>query len=237
MAVDRVGLARALAEIVADPPAFTDLPGRLCAACLDALPVDGVGLTLMTMQPGGRALLGATDAAGSRIEQLQFELGEGPCVSAFADRQPVLVPDLAAEEPHTRWPMFTREASTTGVAALFAFPLQVGAAGIGVLDCHRLRPGPLEETTEALLAADVVTLALLNLQARIAEGDGTLFDLSWRNHAVVHQATGALAARMAISTGEALARLRAYAFREARPLWEVAADVVAGKLEISREDE
>ena len=70
---------------VAEPSA-AELPRRLCAACHAVLPVDGVGLSLMARdQPNGRMLLGASDALGAQIEELQFSLGEGPCVSAFAD--------------------------------------------------------------------------------------------------------------------------------------------------------
>src|SRR5256885_3628891 len=106
MAVDRVRLAGALTAIVAGAPEIRLFPERLCAACVNVLPVDGVGLSLMTRdQPGGRALLGASDAVGARIEELQFDLGEGPCFSAFNDARPVLVPDLQDDEPRVRWPM------------------------------------------------------------------------------------------------------------------------------------
>jgi GAF domain/ANTAR domain len=235
MAVDRVRLAGALAEIAAGSPEIEDFPERLCAACVDALPVDGVGLSLITRdQPDGRTLLGASDVTGAQIEELQFTLGEGPCVSAFTDARPVLVPDLQDTEPRLRWPMFTREAEAVGVGALFAFPLQVGAIGIGVLDCHRSRKGPFGETAEALAVADAVTMALITLRVglRLDPRQLDLFDLSWRTHAVVHQATGALSAQLGVSTADALARLRAHAFLHSRPLEAVARDVLDGGLRI-----
>jgi hypothetical protein len=241
MAVDRIRLAGALTAIVADRPTRGELPDRLCSACVAALPVDGVGLSLMTpREPGERMLLGASDAIGTRIEELQFELGEGPCVSAFSEARPMLVEDLQGEEAQARWPMFSRAAPATGARSLFAFPLMIGMAGIGVLDCHRTRTGPLEQTAEALAVADAVTMALLNLQARergqAFDRDADLFDLSWRSHAVVHQATGVLAAQFGIPPDEALARLRARAFRLSRPLQQLAADVVAGRLRLSPDD-
>ena len=238
MAVDRIQLAGALAEIVADPPGTADIPERLCRACRAALPVDGVGLSLMPKdQPDGRVLLGASDERGARIEEWQFGLGEGPCVSAFVAGRPMLVPDLQAREIRVRWPMFTREAALAGVGAVFAFPLQIGVIGIGVLDCYRVHAGPLEEMAEALAVTDAVTVALLNIE--VAGGDNgvdevALFDLSWRTHAVVHQATGALAAEFGIAVGEALARLRAHAFAVSRPLDEIAVQVLTGRLRLTR---
>jgi hypothetical protein len=238
MAVDRVRLTGALAEIVADPSWTGEFPKRLCRACSAALPVDGVGLSLIVHdQPDSRVLLGASDQRGARIEELQFGLGEGPCVSAFTAGQPVLVPDLRAKEAAVRWPMFTREAMRAGIGAVFAFPLQIGAIGIGVLDCHRSRAGPLVEVAEALAVTDAVTIALLNAQAPGGDGANTdvdLFDLSWRNHAVVHQATGALSADLGISIAEALVRLRAHAFRYSRLVDAVANDVLAGRLQLAR---
>ncbi len=47
---------------------------------------------------------------------------------------------------------------------------------------------------------------------------------------VVHQATGMVAAQLEVSVGQALVRLRAYAFGNDRPLTDVARDVVARKL-------
>ncbi len=240
MGVERIELAGALAAIVADPPRAEDLPERLCTACLSVLPVDGVGLSLMTRtDSGGRTLLGASGEVGAKIEQLQFDLGEGPCVSAFSEAQPVLISDLEATEVSARWPLFAHEARSTGVRALFAFPMQVGTIAIGVLDCHRMRPGALDDVSDALTVTDAVTMALLNFHYRASEGRDAveLFDVSWRSHAVVHQATGMLSAQLDIRTDEALAILRAHAFRWSRPVDAVASDLVARRLHLPQENQ
>jgi hypothetical protein len=242
MAVDRARLAAELASIMADGADRVDFPVRLCRACVAVLPVDGVGISLMTRAGGPvRATLGASDATADRIEELQYTLGEGPCLSAFADAQPVLVPDLGSAEARARWPVFTRETDGVGAGALFAFPLQVGVIGIGVLDCHRVRAGSLVEVDEALLLADVLTVALLDFQVgdgmagRDGMGVGSgvdLFDVSWHNHAEVHQATGMIASQLEVSTEVAFVRLRAYAFRHRRPLTAVARDVLGRRLRL-----
>jgi hypothetical protein len=222
-------------QIVEAAPNPADLPVQLCAACLNVLPVDGVGLSLMGgNHVGGRALLGASDAIGARLEDLQFNLGEGPCASAFSDGQPVLVPDIYAADAQARWPMFTLEAQTTPVRAVYAFPLQLGAISLGAMDCYRTQAGTLAEVTEAVIVAETVTLALLQAQARDTErggdGESQLADLVVGHHAQVHQATGMVSAQLEVSLEEAFVRLRAYAFRHDRSLDEVGADVVARKL-------
>jgi hypothetical protein len=238
MSIDPLRLAEALRTLVTAPPTMDELPRRLCIACQRTLPVDGVGVSLITNgQTGGRILLGASDPVGAQIEQLQFDLGEGPCASAFAAGQPVLVPDTRGEDARRRWPMFTQGAEGLAVGSLFAFPLQVGSITFGVLDCHRSRPGPLVEIDEVLAVADALTVALLHVQASTTEGrSADVFDLAWRNHAEVHQATGWLSAALGIPVADALARLRGYAFGGGRPLHAVAADILAGRLTLAAEE-
>lgn len=57
--------------------------------CLEALAVDGALVTVVGTG-GGRVLLYASDTAAQELDDLQFSLGEGPCLSAFDDAHPVL---------------------------------------------------------------------------------------------------------------------------------------------------
>jgi GAF domain-containing protein len=208
------------------------LPSRLCAACLSALPVSGVGAALMTDDGPSGVVLAATDDRARNVEELQFALGEGPCVEASNGSQPVLEPDLAtAGSP--RWPRFGAAVHHAGIRAVFAFPLRVGAIRVGVLDLYRDAPGPLtlHELTEALAFADAATAVILHLQDH--DGDtsaeavliGPIDD-----RAEVHQATGMITIQLGVSLTEALLRLRAYAYASGRTVSSVAADVVTRRL-------
>ena len=99
--------------------------------------------------------LWASDEVARKLDDLQFSLGEGPCVEAFVYRRPVLVADLT-KHAHPRWPVFAAAALRTPVRALFVLPVQAGAITVGVLDLYRDTPGMLEpdELTGALCAAD-----------------------------------------------------------------------------------
>ncbi len=236
--VDRAQFAQALTAIVTEVRRKDDLPNRLCQACLTALPVDGVGVSLISgRHAGNRVLLGASDDVGQYIEEVQFSLGEGPCVTCFEQARPVLVPDITDVEARLQWPAFVELIADREVRAVFAFPLQVGAIGIGVLDCHRVQPGPLDEVNGALVVANALTTAVLGYQAAqlTTLSKPELIDLSWRNHAAVHQATGMASSQWHVTTDEALARLRAHAFREGRTLDELATDVIARRLRFAPE--
>jgi GAF domain-containing protein len=212
----------------------TDLPGSLASACVRALPVSGVGLALMTDE-GPAGIITATDGAALELEELQFTLGEGPCVDASRTGRPVLQPDLAVTAP-VRWPAFAGGALEAGIRAVFAFPLRVGAIRVGVLDLYRDHAGPLspDELTDALSFADAATLVLLHEQAGSpVRGAIPIAD----DRAEVHQATGVVSVQASVGLAEALVMLRARAFAESRPLGGLARDVLAGTVNFGRADD
>jgi hypothetical protein len=204
---------------------------RLCAVCAEVTAMNGAGLMLMSGDvPRGSVC--TTNDVSALIEQLQYALGEGPCVDAYQQDRPVLEPDLA--HPLTpRWLAFTGPALEAGVRALFGFPLQVGAVRLGALNLYRDQPGPLtdDQHADALVMADVAAQAILVLQANAPAGKlAAELEAGADLHYVVHQAAGMVAAQLDVSVGHALIRLRAYAFGNDRPLDEVAQDVVARRL-------
>jgi len=233
-----VRVTEILAAVRAGSPHGSGLAAGLVHACARSLPVSGVGLALMTAK-GPAGTVAATDGAALELEELQFSLGEGPCVDASRSGRPVLQPDLAATGPR-RWPAFADGALAAGVAAVFAFPLRVGAIHVGVLDLYRDSPGVLDaaELTEARSYADAAALLLLHLQTR-SDGETVPLDalaLS-RDRAEVHQATGMLSVRAGIGLAEALSLLRARAFAEQRSISDLAHDVVRGTVDPTDESD
>lgn len=226
--VDRVGLSGALSAALSGGSAEAAL--AICRACVTWLPMTGASITVMDGAQGQESVC-ATGPGAARIDELQFSLGEGPCVQAFSTGRAVLVTDIAAAD-EDRWPMFAAAAAETGARGMYVFPLQAGASRLGVLDCYRDRPGPLDdrELAGALLAADAALWALLDhLDAHTGPngpGRSSGYDGSALAHAEVHQATGMLMAQAGTTAPAALAALRAAAFLEDRGVAEVAADVV-----------
>jgi hypothetical protein len=205
--------------------------GTLCDVGARVLHMSGAGIMLMSGDvPRGSVC--TTNDVSTVIEELQYALGEGPCVDAYHEERPVLEPDLAhPSEP--RWPAFTAPALEAGARAVFGFPLQVGAVRLGALNFYRDRPGPLSEDqhADALVMADVAAQAVLAMQAGAPPGElAAELEASADFRYVVHQASGMVAAQLDVSVGVALIRLRAYAFANDRPLSDVAEAVVARTL-------
>ena len=218
--------ARFLAA-TAKVPELDDGPVRLCAACVLALPVQRAGIA--THVPGiGLEVLAASDEVAERVEWAQVTVGEGPGLDAIAGGGPIFVPNTAHAQG--RWPVFLSEIADSGIGAMFALPLQLGAIKVGVLDLYCDAPGRLgnDDFADAVAVSDLVTAILLTTgrNGRMPESLGPWWDqpMSTRE---VHQATGMIMAQLGVDARVAFARLQAFAFGSSRLLTEVAHEVVA----------
>jgi len=96
----------------------TDFPvqgilDRLVKRIVDVLPVTAAGVTLISADLDPRYVAASNESA-LRFEELQGELGEGPCLAAYHTGEAISVPDLSAGE----WfPTFSPRALDAGLAA------------------------------------------------------------------------------------------------------------------------
>ena len=206
---------------------------RLCEVFPDIVGVNGAGVMLMSGDIP-RGSLCTTNEVSQLIEDLQYSLGEGPCVDAYHQDRSVAEADLA--HPATaRWLAFSPPALEAGVRAVFGFPLRVGTVRLGALNLYRDTPGPLsaDHHADALVLADVAARWVLEAQAGAPpETIATELEAGADFHFLVHNAAGMVSAQLGISVAEALIRLRGYAFGHDRPLADVAEAVVARRLRI-----
>jgi hypothetical protein len=200
---------------------------RLLELSVEMLATSGASVAVV----GDGEHVGALAVAGSvsaEVDDLQFSLGEGPCIAADLSLGPVLEPDLALAVG--QWPAFAPAALALGVAAAFAFPLRVGSVHLGVLTLYRVEPGDLDgaDLADAVALARVATHLLLELEGNLPPGSlpdrlGEVVD----HRANVHQATGMIAAQLGSDVATALGRLRAFAWSRDRSVGDVADDVVS----------
>ena len=210
--------------------------GDVCAAAVAAVEVTGAWLSAASGSQAGH-LMQVTDEVSEQLAELQLTLGEGPALDATAFGGPALASDLAERESGRRWPAFAPAACQVGAAAVFAFPLVIGAIQAGVLGLYRDKPGRLSDVQlgDALLFADTATLLLLDAQADGHDGLGGLggqqADLA-RHRAEIDQATGMLTEQLGVGITEAFTRLRAYAYANDLRLADAARDIVARRLRL-----
>jgi ANTAR domain-containing protein len=221
-----------------------------CAAAVATVDVTGAWLIAARGAEAGH-LMHVTDQVSELLAELQLTLGEGPGPDAAASGGPVLASDLDEIEAARRWPAFAPAARRAGAAAIFAFPLQLGAIRTGVMSLYRLRSGPLSafQLGDALIFADAATLLLLDAQDQppqdypvraggsAAPGPGGQPADLTRHRAEIDQATGMLTEQLGVGIAEAFIRLRAYAYAHDRRLSDLARDIVARRLRLSPDPE
>jgi GAF domain-containing protein len=200
---------------------------KLGALFMDLLPISGAAISVFD-QSRRTSLIHSTDTTATRLEELHFDLGEGPLFDAFAGSSTVFVPDLAVAE---RWPAFLRSATELRVGAIFVFPLMLGAACTGGVTCYRTTPGPLDdEAIEVGTALSHAVASPASLQALVLAQDEPAENSSIELRREVHQATGMVLWQLNLSATDAFSRIRAYAFSSGSSVQEVAHDVVSRRL-------
>lgn len=203
---------------------------------MEALPVTGTAVSTIGDLLGTETV-SASDAVAARLDELQFDLGEGPCWDALTLRRPVLEPDLEGR-PRRAWPSFTAAAIDAGVGALFAFPMLVGPLRIGAVDLYAREALPLDEahTQAATRLAEAAGRTLLRRALAAAGREEPPEDANPFSRRVVHQATGMVLAQLDVSADDARMVIQAHAFATERSMMEVSRDILDGRLDLSELD-
>jgi GAF domain-containing protein len=171
--------------------------------------------------------LSATDPTIARVDELQLDLGEGPCWDALDAGRPVMEPDLLGA-PRRYWPAFSPAVRAEPIAALFAFPMQVGPFRIGAIDLYDVRPRELgdDDVASVVEFAAVTGRQVLRRALRYtAIDDADVVPPHARR--VIHQATGFVIAQLGVPAEDAELLIRASAFAEGRTMREIAEELVS----------
>ncbi|MBT2274159.1 GAF and ANTAR domain-containing protein [Rhodococcus qingshengii] len=211
-------------QIPAEPFAVTK---RLSRELVEGTGIDGVGVAVFASE-ATRDLVFATDSVAEELDEMQFTLGEGPCLDAFRFHRPELHDDIVSGEALARWPAFSAQSAALGAASVYAYPLaEEGGAPFGVLELYGRLPVSLSAQEEAscrLFAASIgraVLSELAPVHALISRPDDGVF-----RRGNVNVAAGMLAVQLQVSVEEALVRLRARAFSRQRRITAIAGDVI-----------
>jgi GAF domain-containing protein len=212
-----------------DEPSTT----RLCVVCAEVTAMSGAGIMLM-LDDRPHGSLCTTNDTSAVIEELQYTLGEGPCIDAHRQQRPVLEPDLA-NPALSRWSAFAAPAVAAGARAIFGFPVAVDEVHLGALNLYRDHPGPLsdDQHADARILADVAARSIIGMQAVADPGSlGSALEEGTDFRYIVHQAAGMISVQLGIPVADALLRLRAHAFGHDRRLTDLARDVVERRLRL-----
>ncbi len=209
-----------------------DVPqaSRICTAGLGLLGVTTLSIALVI--DGTYAPMGSSSTLGASLDDQQFAIGDGPTFAAVNSIDPILAEDLLDHASTVRWPLFSSVAPRDDARAIFAFPLRIGAANLGVMSAYRAQPGALtsEQFTYGLVLATFAGAEIVrSLSGQPELAEQAIDPLSY-DQSTVQFAVGMIAERFSISIVDALVRLRAHAFTRELTVTEVARMVVAGRI-------
>lgn len=199
-----------------------DLSARLAHEVLPG--TAGAGVTLI--REGKRLTAAYSDELVKRADALQYDLDEGPCLSAWKDGRPYLIESMEKED---RWPRWAPAARGLGMRSAISFPLVVRGNHLGAVKAYSSQNGAYDER-------DVRTLEMFANQAGIvlanvvsytdAQEMGSHLKRALRTRQEIAMAMGILMEREAVDEERAFTVLRNTAGSRNVKLHQVASELV-----------
>jgi GAF domain-containing protein len=207
--------ARSLHEL----ESIADVLNRLVQVACTAVPgAEFAGVSLA--RHGGIETVAASDPLVGKADQLQYELGEGPCLDAMAGQTPTVVIDMNAER---RWPRFAPRAVELGVRSQMGIEIFRDGPAVGGLNLYAGKPGAFDDTTQhaATLFAVHAAIAL--------DKTMTVTDLTkaLQTRQTIGQAVGIVMHRYTVNEHAAFQYLVRVSQNSNIPLREVARTIVS----------
>jgi GAF domain-containing protein len=197
----------------------------LLADCLGLLGADTAGVLVRVDR--GLELMAATSHKATELELYQVQVHDGPCVETIETGDSVAV--TGADALSGRWPDFGRAMAAAGFETVLASPMRWHERVLGGLNLFWTTSRTLshEERDLAQAFADITTLALMQSStADDPESVAQRLRAALQGRVVIERAKGVLAQTDDMEMDEAFARLVEVSDQTARPLSQVAQEVL-----------
>lgn len=171
--------------------------------------IEGAELCSVSLVRSGEiSTVGATADVCRRLDELQYETEEGPCLSSIEEQAMFQIPDLREDDT---WPVFSkRAAAETPVRSMLSFVLQVHEDALGGLNLMSSEAESFDEddiSTGALFAV-YAGIALKNaVDSEDASVSKAELEQGLETRKVIGQATGLLMAQEGLTSEEAFRRM------------------------------
>lgn len=226
--VDSLAFAGVVRSLESQP----DYGSTLQSVCEWAVTILGADDAAMTVIQHGRfTTVAATGDLPLRVDRIQYQAGEGPCLESLAEGELLASPDLQTEQ---RWPAFsTRAVNETGVRSMISHRLSVREGVIGALNVYSRRPHVFSDEDLSHLKI-FTTHAAVALQASETEAKVTELERALSSNRRIGMAVGIVMAGRGLTGDAAFQALRKASMDGNRKLVEVAEDVIyTGRLDDS----
>jgi len=213
---------RVLAEAVrqmADEQSISTTLERIVQTCVEAVEhCEMAGVSIV--EHGGIRTMAATDETLRVIDQLQFDLAEGPCFDALRAEDSVTSNDLAHDDRWSTWgPAMV---SRVGMRSVLSYRLATRRDAIGALSLYAAEAGAFDHEDvfegHVLAAHTSVVLAATLKEEQLHR--------ALESRTVIGQATGRLIERFGLDADQAFAVMRRVSQNHNIKLYAVAQHLV-----------
>ena len=198
---------------------------RVAEYAVRAIPgAEGAGLTLLEENRSDTIV--ATADFVARIDDIQYSLGQGPCVSAVADRKIVLSGSLGGDR---RWPQFGSRVARLGVHSVVSLPLITDEGVVGAMNVYAHDKNAFTADAERLGELFAVPAAIAVQNAQVLAQTKRLasqLQAALSSRGVIERALGIMMSRSGGTEAEALDRLRTLSQNQHEKLPVVAQGIV-----------
>jgi GAF domain-containing protein len=214
-----------LTRLASDRLPLEDLLTRVATYAVQAIPgADGAGLTLLEQDRADTIV--ATAPFVTEVDDIQYGMKQGPCISAAREGQTVMSGSLGGD---SRWPRFGGRVARLGVHSVVSLPLITPDGVVGAMNVYAHgknvfddRAAELGEIFAAPAAIAVHNAHVLAQTRRLANQLQSALEI----RGVIDRAVGIVMSRSGSTEREALERLRSLSQQEHRKLAEVARQIV-----------
>jgi len=219
-----VGL-QGLAALSTTDLRLEELLVRVARFAVRAIPgADGAGLTLFEQNRANTIV--ATAEFVRQVDDVQYGLGQGPCITAAREGITVVSGSLGGD---VRWSRFGGRVARLGVHSALSLPLMIADQVVGAMNVYAYEKDVFDERAAELgeIFAVPAAVAVQNAQA-LAEARrlATRLQTALDSRVLVERAVGILMSRSGISSEEALHRLRVLSQHQHEQLPVIAQTIV-----------
>jgi GAF domain-containing protein len=185
----------------------------------------GAGVSLLTAD-GKRTTSAATDPLVERLDNLQYELDQGPCLSSWRE---LSVFRSDGRDDEGRWPAWVPRAHELGMRSFVSAPLLHRDQAYGAIKVYSTEVDAFDERDEDVLRRFGEQAAIFVANVRTVEAATRLSDNlkeTLRTRDLVAMARGMIMARRRVGPEEAFRQLMAESHRARRLLRDVAETIV-----------
>jgi transcriptional regulator with GAF, ATPase, and Fis domain len=214
-----------LSRLATNRLALEDLLTRIASYAVQAIPgADGAGLTLLEDHRADTIV--ATASFVTEIDDIQYGMGQGPCISAAAEGRTMISGSLGGD---SRWPRFGGRVARLGVHSVVSLPLITPDGVVGAMNVYARAKNVFDGRAAQLGEIFAVPAAIAVQNAHVLEQTrrfAAQLQSALEMRGVIERAVGIMMSRTGGTEHEALERLRALSQHEHRKLAVVARQIV-----------